>query len=72
MRERIAGFGNFVTIGGKDEKLPAEMEGCLGFWLWDPKRERRFCRSFEDILVEAEVRSVPCSPRLSKARHCGV
>jgi len=44
MRERIAGFGNFVTIGGKDEKLPAEMEGCLGFWLWDldwdPKRKR--------------------------------
>jgi hypothetical protein len=40
MRERIAGFGNFVTIGGKDEKLSAEMEGSLGFWLWDPKRER--------------------------------
>jgi len=40
MRARIAGFGNFVTIGGKDEKLPAEMEGCLGFWLWDPKRKR--------------------------------
>lgn len=29
MRERIAGFGNFVTIGGKDEKLSAEMEGWL-------------------------------------------
>lgn len=38
MRERIAGFGNFVTVGGQDEKLSAEMEGSLGFWLWAPKR----------------------------------
>ena len=29
---------NFVTIGGQDEKLSAEMEGSLGFWLWAPKR----------------------------------
>jgi hypothetical protein len=32
-----AGFGDFVTIVGKDKKLSAEMEGSLGFWLWDPR-----------------------------------